>query len=173
MTTFSKKGAANAPFFRVAELDDAPEILEIYNDAVHTRKSCGHTSEVTLITVIDWLESSRDKRPMWVAELSKEVVAWFAVEDFYGLPAFDRAVEVSVYVSKPHQRKGLATKALTFVSAFLDCISVSHIVACIYGHNTESINLFSKNGYQQWGRLPKIASIDSKQYDLLILGKRI
>jgi L-amino acid N-acyltransferase YncA len=169
----SEKGAYHAPFYRVAELEDAPAILDIYNDAIATRRSCGHTSEISLVTVIDWLESSHDKRPIWVIEYAQKIIGWFAVEDFYGLPAFNNAVEVSVYISPFFHRQGIATKALGFVEAFLECVGVTHLVACIYAHNAESLNLFSKYGYAQWGCLPKIALIDSTQYDLFILGKRI
>lgn len=169
----SGKGACNAPFYRVAQLEDAPDILAIYNEAIATRRSCGHTSEVSLVTVIDWLESSHDQRPIWIIEYAQSIIGWFAVEDFYGLPAFNRAVEVSVYISPSFQRKGIATKVLGFIEAFLECVGVTHLVACIYAHNVGSVHLFSNYGYVQWGCLPKIALIDSTQYDLLILGKQI
>jgi len=169
----SEKGAYPAPFYRVAELEDAPDIQAIYNDAILTRRSCGHTAEIPLVTVIDWLESSHEKRPIWVIENHKSIIGWFAVEDFYGLPAFSCAAEVSVYILPLFQRKGIATKVLHFIEVFLGCVDVTHLVACIYGHNSESLNLFNKHGYVQWGCLPQIALIDSRKYDLLILGKRI
>ncbi len=168
-----KKGAENASFLRIAKMEDAPYILEIYNDAVKTGFSCGHLSEVTLITVIDWLEDSSDKRPTWVIESNQKIIAWFSIQDFYGLPAFNQAVEVGIYVSQPAQHQGLASMALAFLDEFVISIGASHLIACIYEHNTNSLRLFKKNQYQQWGCLPQVASINHKRYDLLLLGKQL
>ncbi|MFT2109680.1 N-acetyltransferase family protein [Marinomonas sp. 2405UD68-3] len=169
----TEKGADDAPFFRIAEMEDAPAILEIYNEAVRTRCSCGHTSPITLISVIDWLEASYNKRPMWVIEVSRKIIGWFSIQDFYGLPAFSSAVEVGIYISPSAQNQGLASKSLIFLEAFVRRIDVSHIVACIYRHNLNSICLFEKNNYEQWGCLPNIASIDGNRHDLLLLGKQL
>lgn len=169
----TKKGADNAPFFRIAEMEDAPAILEIYNEAVKTRHSCGHTSTITLISVIDWLDASYDTRPMWVIEVSQKIIGWFSIQDFYGLPAFSRAIEVGIYLSPSAQNQGLASKSLVFLETFVRSVDVSHLVACIYKHNVNSIRLFEKNNYEQWGCLPSIASIDGNRHDLLLLGKQL
>lgn len=159
------------PLFRLVQLDDAPEILAIYNDCVRTRQSCGHTEPIRLMTVLDWLDNMSAERPIWVVESQGQLIAWFAVEDFYGLPAFESVVEVSVYIQARYQRQGLGGQVLTYIEAYLQTIHVSHMVAYIYAHNAASIALFKRHQFEQWGRLPQVALLGGQRFDLLLLGK--
>lgn len=43
----------------------------------------------------------------------------------------------------------------------------------IFGHNTLSLALFERAGFQMWGFLPNVAVLDSIECDLVIVGKRL
>jgi L-amino acid N-acyltransferase YncA len=156
---------------RDVEITDAPLIESIYNAAVLSRRSCGHLETITLIDAMDWIERARPTRPMWVVEVNQEVIAWFAVEDFYGLPAFASAVELSIYVATSCQKIGVGRFILEYLLEWSATADISHFVAFVYAHNLASVGLFDAYEFQQWGRLPSIAKIDGQRHDLLILGR--
>jgi phosphinothricin acetyltransferase len=43
----------------------------------------------------------------------------------------------------------------------------------IFAHNTRSLALFLRFGFQQWGHLPRVAVLDGIERDLLIMGRRV
>lgn len=156
---------------RPAQLDDAPAILSIYNNGVLSGRSTGHLKPVKLDLVLDWLDQASSTRPFWVAERSNQVVAWMGIESFYGLPAFQSSVEVSVYVDPGYRRQGIARKCLDYLEKSAQSLGISHLIAFIYAHNQASIELFDAFAYQRWGVMPCVAELEDGRMDLLILGK--
>lgn len=165
MSTSHSKG------IRLAELDDAPAILSIFQDS-DLFASTGHRQDnIGLIDVMDWLESVTDKHPMLVLEEQDKVIAWCSVEPFYGLPAFDSACEISVYVSPDCQRKGIGTQLLQYLETKRAKLGFTHLVAYIYASNLDSQGFFTRQGFDQWGLLPNIAQNEQIKEDVLLLGR--
>jgi len=49
----------------------------------------------------------------------------------------------------------------------------STLLAFVFGHNEPSVRLFEAHGFTRWGHLPRVATLDGREADLLILGRRL
>ncbi|WP_339382997.1 GNAT family N-acetyltransferase, partial [Klebsiella aerogenes] len=57
------------------------------------------TMPVTVESREEWFnEHNPGKRPLWVIENpSGEIIGWVSFQSFYGRPAYDATVEISIY----------------------------------------------------------------------------
>ncbi|SBS30874.1 Putative phosphinothricin acetyltransferase YwnH [Marinomonas spartinae] len=156
---------------RVATIDDVPDILAIYRQGDDFALSGDRNKDINLIDVMEWVESATPERPMFVVSAGGEVIGWGALEPFYGLPSFDMAAEVSVYLLPQWRGKGAAAAFIQYLADHKDALHFSHLVAYIYARNTLSLRFFKKQGFESWGVLPKIASCQELQEDVFLLGR--
>lgn len=158
---------------RLAELEDAPTILAIYNKAITLGHATGHLSPIKLLDVLDWLEDGHLERPFWVYEKQGDVIGWANVDDFHGLPTFSACVEVGVYVCPDQQRQGVGKALLQRLEKDMRIVGVTHLMAFVFQQNQSSLALFALHGFEQWGLLPQAAKVASEQFDICLLGKRL
>ncbi len=153
---------------------DLSRIVEIYNAAVPTRLATADTEEVSVESKREWFESHvPGKRPILVHEEGGQVIGWLSFEPFYGRPAYDQTAEVSIYIDPAHCSKGLGAKLLGQAMNLTAELDIETLVAYIFSHNQQSLRLFEKYGFEEWGKLPDIAVMDGNRYSLSILGKHI
>ncbi|MEE3715377.1 N-acetyltransferase family protein [Tumidithrix elongata RA019] len=156
---------------------DLPAIVEIYNAAIPNRLATADLEPVSLESRLAWFHSHSDRYPVWVItsmQTSEEkIIGWLSFQMFYGRPAYQRTVEVSIYIAPSHQRCGVGKQLLAHAIAQSPKLQISNLVGMIFGHNVPSLRLFSSFGFQQWGLLPQIADLDRIERDLIIMGLRI
>lgn len=152
---------------RIAELEDAPTILQIFQDN-QTDALLG--KGIDLISVIDWVETQSQRTPFWVLEKQNVVCGWCSLEPYYGLAAFDDTVEVSLYIDSEYQSIGLGSFILGQILKHANRFGVHSMVAHIYQSNKISQAFFAKHGFQVWGCLPKVVNSTSGREDLMIMG---
>lgn len=158
---------------RRAGIDDAIDILDIYNVSVESGISTGHVQKVELSEVLDWLDLATSQRPFWVLEVAGQVVAWANADDFHGLPVFSECAEIGVYVLPKFHHQGIASALLEHLQIELEQQGTSHLVALIFAENDASLNLFEKHEFRPWGIYPQVAKVDGKKHDIHVLGKAL
>ncbi|MNI89400.1 putative phosphinothricin acetyltransferase YwnH [compost metagenome] len=94
-------------------------------------------------------------------------------QSFYGRPAYQATVEISIYIDPENRGKGLGKKILEYCINQAPNYGIKTLVGFIFSHNTPSLRLFQQFGFEQWGQLPDIAVLDGVEKSLTILGKRI
>ena len=110
------------PFVKPSAADlteaDLPAIVAIYNAAIPGRSATADTEPVTVESRREWFaRHDPARRPLWVAEIDGEVIAWVGLSSFYGgRPAYDATAEVSMYVAPAQQNRGLGRDLLEFVT---------------------------------------------------------
>jgi phosphinothricin acetyltransferase len=52
-------------------------------------------------------------------------------------------------------------------------INLDTLLGFIFGHNAPSLALFERLGFSRWGFLPKVATLDGVERDLVIVGRRV
>lgn len=161
--------------FRDATIHDLPAIVDIYNSTVPGRIVTADTEPVSVESRVPWFEKhSPDKRPLWVIEdENKNIVGWASFQSFYGRPAYDSTVEISIYLHENARRKQIGRKALEFVINNCERLGIKTLLGFIFAHNEPSIRLFKNFGFEEWAMLPNIATLDGIDRSLIILGKRI
>jgi phosphinothricin acetyltransferase len=101
------------------------------------------------------------------------IAGWLSLQSFYGRPAYAATAEVSVYVSTAVQRGGVARRLLARAIERAPGLGVATLLAFVFGHNEPSVRLFESHGFGRWGHLPRVARLDDREADLLILGRRL
>ena len=159
---------------RNAAIKDLPAIVSIYNETIPGRMVTADLEPVSVQSKMSWFEAhNSETRPLWVVEENGMIIAWASFQSFYGRPAYRHTAEISIYITKDSQGKGLGKKLLE--KAINDCpqLEIYNLLGFIFGHNTPSINLFTKFGFESWAHLPGVAVLDGISRDLIIMGKKI
>jgi phosphinothricin acetyltransferase len=161
--------------YRDATLQDLERIVEIYNSTISSRMVTADTEPVSVGSRIRWFhEHTPNKRPLWIVEnKNREIIGWVSFQSFYGRPAYDATIELSIYLDVAHRSKGLGKQVLRHAIEEAPKFGVKTILGYIFGHNEPSIKLFRRFGFEVWATLPNIASLDGVERSLKIFGKRI
>ena len=161
--------------FKDALLSDLPEIVEIYNSTVSSRMVTADTEPVSAASREQWFhEHSPEKRPLWMVENDlSEVVGWVSFQSFYGRPAYDATVEISIYLHENARGKGYGKTILSYCIDNAHKYGVKTLLGFIFSHNEPSLKLFRHFGFEDWATLPDIAILDGQERGLKILGKRV
>lgn len=158
--------------FRDANKDDLAFIAEVYNEAIESRISTADTVPVGPDHFSPQLEKANPKRPLWIVEINNVKIGWVSFRDFYGRPAYSVTAELSIYLARKFQQKGLGTGILETVINRSAQMGIQTLVGFIFSHNHASLRLVNKAGFEQWGLLPEVAEIDGALISLSILGKK-
>ena len=161
--------------YRDAKRSDLEKITEIYNSTIASRLVTADTEPVSVESKVKWFdEHSSDKRPLWVVEDEANViVGWVSFQSFYGRPAYDATVEISIYLDATQRGKGLGKQVLEYSINRAPEFGIKTILGFIFSHNEPSLKLFKHFGFEEWANLPDIAVLDNTERSLTILGKRI
>lgn len=160
--------------FEHATLHDLPKIVETYNSTVASRLVTADLEPVTVSQKLQWFNlHSKEKRPLWCVLYNNHYAGWMSFNSFYGRPAYDGTVEVSIYLEEKFRGKGLGKECLQKAINSSKEFKVQNLLGFIFGHNEPSLKLFYKFGFEKWAHLPKVANMDGIERDLIILGKRV
>jgi L-amino acid N-acyltransferase YncA len=159
---------------RHAQPDDLPAIVAIYNAAIPGRMATADTQPVSVASREEWFRGfDPASRPLWVLVEKGRITGWLGLRSFYGRPAYHRTVESAVYVAPEFRRRGIARRLLAHALAECPALGVRNVLAFVFAHNTPSVDLFAKHGFERWGLLPKVCELDGLERDVAILGRRL
>jgi len=150
---------------------DLPAIVAIYNTTIASRSVTADQELVSVASRLEWFRShTPTRRPLWVVEDAGVVVGWLGFQSFYGRPAYDATVELSIYVDPGYRRKGIGRLLLEWAIAQSPALGIKTLLGFIFASNQPSLALFEQFGFQRWGYLPGVAEFDTGTKDLVILG---
>ncbi|MFZ6756352.1 GNAT family N-acetyltransferase [Undibacterium sp. Ji50W] len=159
---------------RLACFEDLPQIVAIYNSTVASREVTADTEPVSVESRHAWFHDHHpESRPLWVCEQDGQVVGWLSFSNFYGRPAYSGTAELSIYLHETARGKGLGRYFLSQAIAFAPSIHVHTLLGFIFGHNVPSLKLFAAFDFETWANMPRVATLDGIERDLIILGKRV
>lgn len=158
---------------RPAREEDLRRIVEIYNSTIPGRQSTADLEPVTVAERLSWFRSHHRRRPIFVCEIAGSVAAWFSFEDFYGRAAYAHTAELSLYVALQSRGQGLGGRLLARALQMAPAIGVRSVLGYVFAHNEPSLRLLKSSGFQEWGRLPGVAEMEGRRYDVLIMGKKL
>lgn len=159
---------------RNATIYDLPAIVSIYNSTIPSRMVTADTEEISVESRTAWFaEHSATCRPLWVVEKDGEICGWLSFQSFYGRPAYSSTAEISIYLHEDYRGTGLGKVLLQKAIEACPELHIKNVLGFIFAHNTASLQLFKRFGFEKWAHLPKVAELDGVERDLIILGKRI
>lgn len=160
---------------RIATKKDLKDINEIFNLSIPSRTSTARTEPVSMKERRVWfMKHPIDRYPVYVAEIDNRVIGWVAFADYRpGRSALKHTAEVSYYVHPEYQNIGVGSKLIKYVISVAPEFNFKTLIAILMTHNTNSIKLLKKFGFEEWGRMPDTIEMDGKTYSHTYYGKKV
>ncbi len=161
--------ASGVTAIRPAGTADLPRMLDIYNHEVLVSTATYDTKPRSMPEQEEWFAHHGPGHPVLVAEENGSVTGWASLNPWSDRPAYDRSVEVSVYVAEEHRGKGYGRLLL---QALVDAArSRGHhaLLARISADNTLSILLHEKLGFTEVGLLKEVGHKFGRMLDVSIM----
>jgi len=149
---------------RIAQKEDLPAIVEIYNQAISTKSSTAEIVPVTIQDKTGWFNQHvPDKYPLFVGLVNQSVIGWASLSPYRpGRDAFRHVAEISFYLHKDFQGKGLGTTLIVYALEKSREYHFNQLIAMVLEKNTHSIYLLKKLGFEQWAYMPDLANFDGQ-----------
>lgn len=160
--------------FASAHQSDLEKIVSTYNSTIASRLVTADLEPVSIESKQLWFDAhSENKRPLWIVFVNNTYAGWMSFNSFYGRPAYDGTVEVSIYLEESARGNGLGKACLQKAFDVCSDLNIKTLLGFIFDHNEPSLQLFYKMGFEKWAHLPKIANMIDAERGLIILGKRV
>lgn len=166
--------------FRVAKLDDAKEILNIYAYYV---KNTAITFEYEVPSEEEFcqrIENTLKKYPYILAIENDQIVGYGYAGAFYGRAAYDWSCEMTIYLGQNAQKKGIGKQLYQYLESILKEMGICNLYACIASPKTEdefltknSIQFHSHLGYRLVGTFQNCGYKFHRWYDMVWMEKII
>lgn len=160
---------------RLAQIEDLPAIVDIYNQSIPSQQSTGDTQPVRVEERMTWFREHRPgEHPIFVAEVDGGVAGWCSLSAYRpGRAALRFTAEISYYIAPAYHRRGIATALVEHALAACPALQIRHLFAIVLEGNQASLKLLEKMGFEQWGYLPKVANFDGKEVGHLYYGRHL
>lgn len=154
---------------------DLPAVVEIYNQSIPGGWSTADTAPVAVADRVEWFRKFDPvRRPLWVAEVGGEIVAWVGLTSFYaGRPAYDATAEISLYVGTAHHGRGIGRTLKERMIAHCPTLGVTTLLSMHFDHNAATKRLNDSLGFVPLGHLTEIAVVNGVKRGLVISALRI
>ncbi|MFB5677759.1 GNAT family N-acetyltransferase [Paenibacillus terreus] len=113
---------------REAILQDLPEMLAIYNEAVLNSAATFDLEAQTLEERTVWFNIHGGKYPLIVAELEGKVAGYACLSPFRAKPAYAYSTELSIYIDAGFRGHGIGSTLMT------DILNRAADLGLSYGH---------------------------------------
>lgn len=157
---------------RLATLDDAAAIAEIYNHAVSTSVATFDLVPRTLDEQRTWLEAHEGAYPCVVAQDGDEITGWAGVSAYRPRPAYATSVEDSIYVHPDHLGRGVGNLLLGDLVHRCDQHGFHAVFARIAGENPASVALHRNHGFELVGVEREVGRKFGRWLDVTVLQRR-
>jgi L-amino acid N-acyltransferase YncA len=160
---------------RLAQIDDLPAIVEIYNQSIPSKQSTGDIQPLRVEDRMTWFEEHHpEEHPIYVAAVDGGVAGWCSLSAYRpGRAALRFTAEISYYIGSSYHRRGLGTALVEHALAACPALEIRHLFAIVLEGNQASLRLLEKMGFEQWGYLPRVADFDGKEVGHLYYGRHV
>lgn len=158
---------------RLATLDDAEVIRQIYNHEVTTSTATFDLVPRSLDEQRAWLAARSGAHAVMVAELEGSVAGFASLSKWRDRPAYATTVEDSVYVHPDHHGVGLGTALL---SKLVETASLHGFHACmarIVGGHEASIALHRACGFEVVGVEKEVGRKFGRWLDVVLMERML
>ena len=159
---------------RIAEENDLPAIVAIYNEAIAARCT-GDTLPVTVQERLPWFaEHIPQQCPIMVDIEKGELRGWCSLSPYRkGRLALRYTKEVSYFVAARFQRQGVGRALVQHAKELARSLGIKTLVAIVLEHNFASQQLLERAGFMRWGFLPDVADFDGAEVGHYYYGLRL
>lgn len=154
---------------RPATLEDQPGILAIYNESVLHSTATFDTDERSLEKQLEWFHRHQANHPVIIIEDQGIVAGWASLSPWSDRSAYDKTVEVSVYLDPRYRGKGLGLPLLHAVTEAGRLAGNHSVLSRITSDNLASIRIHEKAGYHVVGTLKEVGFKFGRFLDVVMM----
>ena len=139
---------------RRAERQDIPQLMEIYNEAILHTTATFDTELKDIEERTRWYEAHMGRYVLFVCEEDGMAVGYASLSRYREKDAFDRAVELSVYIHRDYRGRGIGRRLMEETLAWASrCEGITTVISLITSENTTSIHLHEALGFSYCGQI--------------------
>ncbi|WP_330631185.1 GNAT family N-acetyltransferase [Halocatena halophila] len=137
---------------------DAGAIADIYAPFVESSHVTFETTPPDATEMAGRIERTTERYPWLVCELDEDILGYAYASSFHERTAYQWTATVSVYVSPPAQRQGIAQQLYAALFSVLERQGVRSAIAIIALPNPESVAFHEQMGFE------RVASFENVGY---------
>lgn len=143
---------------RTAAQQDLLQLAAIYNDEVVHGTATLDLNPRPIEDRQQWMDAhNTENHPLIVAVEGDEVLGYASLSSYREKEAYRSTVELSIYVSRAHRRKGVATALMDAILQLAREDDRTHlVVSVITSGNEASAKLHSRFGFTFCGMIPEV-----------------
>ena len=147
---------------------DQQVVLDIYIKGLDTRNA---TFETEVPTWTDW-DKSHHRFCRYIYEESGSVVGWVALSPVSIRTCYAGVAEISIYVDPIFAGRGIGDKLMAQAIADSENNGIWTLQSSIFPENEATLKLHLKHGFRKVGIRERIAQLDGRWRNTLILERR-
>ena len=153
---------------RKARIEDLTQLKDIYNDAILHTVATFDTEVKDDANRKKWfLEHEIEPYVIFVEEQDGIVRGYCSLSQYRDRKAFDRTVEISLYIDERFRGRGIGKSLMAHTLEFAaNHPMISTVVSLVTGENATSIHLHEILGFEYCGQLKKVGLKFNKWLDL-------
>jgi len=161
--------SGNTPF-HIAPLQpsDWPEVERIYREGIRS----GNATFETETPGWEIWNSRHHSHSRLVAREEGKILGWAALSPVSARRVYAGVAEVSIYVADTARGRGVGNTLMAALIETSEANGIWTLQASIFPENAASIRLHERYGFRQLGRRERIAQLDGKWRDTIILERR-
>lgn len=156
---------------RRAMENDIQAITEIYNEAVLRTVATFDTVSRTIDEQLIWFQKHDLNHPVIVAVDEEKVVGWASLSEYSNRKAYDKTVEISIYVKESERGKGIGKQLIKSIVKLGEELGHRTILARITSGNDNSVNLHRLVGFEHVGTMKQVGEKFGEVLDVHIMQK--
>lgn len=153
---------------REMEQSDSDRVLEIYQKGLDTKNS---TFETVVPSWADW-DSRHLTHSRYVFEEDGQLSGWAALSPFSSREAYKGVAEVSIYVDPRMHGKKIASRLMDQMIQSSELNGIWTLFSSVFPENEATLRLHKKFGFRIIGTRERIAQLDGKWRDTVLLERR-
>jgi len=147
---------------------DSERVLEIYLMGIETGNA---TFETAVPSWREW-DSRHLSHSRFVSEEDRIVMGWAALTSFSTREAYRGVAELSIYVATGFRGRKIGSELMEVVISSSEQNGIWTIVSSVFPENEATLNLHEKFGFRVIGKRERIARLNGKWRDTILLERR-
>lgn len=157
-------------FERVTEAH-VDSIREIYLYYIKNSTATFHKKEISREEMAELVLFKNNKYESYIIKSQENICGYVLLTQYKVREAFDQTAEVTIYLKKGHEGKGIGKDALNFIENRARIKRMHTLIALICNENEASISLFEKCGYIKCAHYKEVGNKFDRWLDLLAYQK--
>jgi L-amino acid N-acyltransferase YncA len=158
---------------RPAELTDAGDIAEIYNQGIEDRTATFETAPRTAEAIRELLRARGDRYPAVVVEDGSRVLGFAWTSEYRPRSAYAGVAEFAVYVARGARGQGVGQLAIDALIIEAERRGFWKLVSRIFLENAASRRLCAALGFREVGVYRRHGQVDGKWMDCVIVERQL